>query len=59
MAIAQAGQQAGAIMAGIEPSPKVVDGKVLLNATLKYQSDSAQAEDVVKVLRTDLLDGLT
>lgn len=54
MTIAQAGQQAGDIMAAIAPEPKVVDGKVLINATLKYQSDSAQAEDVVKQLRTDL-----
>lgn len=35
-------------------APVVVDGKVLINATLKYQSDSAEAEEVVKQLRNDL-----
>lgn len=35
----------------VAPVPKVVDGKVLINATLKYQADSAQAEDVVSNLR--------
>jgi RND superfamily putative drug exporter len=35
------------------PVPKVVDGKVLINATLKYQADSVEAEDVVKQLRAE------
>lgn len=37
----------------VTPVPKVVDGKVLINATLKYQADSAQAEDVVRELRAE------
>ena len=43
--------------AGVTPmsmDPKVVDGQVLLNATLDYQADSAEAEAVVKELRTTL-----
>jgi len=36
------------------PEPKVVDGTVLINATLEYQSDSAEAEEVVQQLRTEL-----
>lgn len=36
------------------PEPKVVDGSVLINATLEYQSDSAEAEEVVQQLRTEL-----
>jgi RND superfamily putative drug exporter len=43
----------------VTPVPKVVDGKVLINATLEYQADSAQAEDVVKELRTEYKDAGT
>lgn len=40
---------------GVPPAPPVVvEGKVLINATLKYQSDSAEAEALVKQLRSDL-----
>ncbi|MEY2698241.1 MAG: hypothetical protein RL720_197 [Actinomycetota bacterium] len=39
----------------IAPIPQVVDGKVLINATLTYQADSAAAENVVKQMRTDLV----
>lgn len=38
----------------IDTIPLVVDGKVLVNATLEYQADSKQAEDVVVELREDL-----
>ena len=37
----------------VTPVPKVVDGHVLMNATLTYQADSAEAEGVVKKLRTE------
>ncbi len=37
----------------VTPVPKVVDGKVLINATLKSQADSADAENVVKNLRAE------
>ncbi|MEN9751455.1 MAG: hypothetical protein RLZZ600_502 [Actinomycetota bacterium] len=40
----------------VNPVPKVVDGKVLINATLEYQADSARAEEVVKELRTSFTD---
>jgi RND superfamily putative drug exporter len=40
----------------VAPVPKVVDGKVLIDATLKYQADSADAENVVKTLRTEFKD---
>lgn len=43
----------------VTPVPKVVDGKVLINATLEYQADSAQAEDVVKELRVEYADADT
>jgi RND superfamily putative drug exporter len=43
----------------VTPVPKVVDGKVLINATLEYQADSAQAEDVVKELRIEYTDADT
>lgn len=36
--------------------PKVIEGRVLLSATLTYQADSKEAEDVVAVLRTNLVD---
>lgn len=39
----------------IETIPQVVDGKVLINATLEYQADSAAAEEVVKGMRIDLI----
>ena len=39
----------------IKTIPQVVDGKVIINATLKYQADSAAAENVVKQMRTDLV----
>ena len=39
---------------GAQPPVKVIDGKVLINATLKYQSDSAEAEQVVTDMRTAL-----
>ena len=39
---------------GIETIPQVVEGKVLLNATFTYQADSAEAEALVKSMRTDL-----
>lgn len=38
------------------PQPKVVDGKVLIDATLAYQADSAEAENVVKELRSTFAD---
>jgi len=43
----------------VTPVPKVVDGKVLINATLEYQADSAQAEAVVRQLRTEYKDAGT
>ena len=36
---------------GVNPPPKVVDGLVLLDATLKYPSDSPQAQQTVRALR--------
>jgi RND superfamily putative drug exporter len=39
---------------GLETIPQVVEGKVLLNATFTYQADSAEAEALVKSMRTDL-----
>jgi len=39
---------------GLAPIPKVVDGKVLINATFSYQADSPEAEALVKKMRTDL-----
>jgi RND superfamily putative drug exporter len=52
---APAGGQAGPpVLPAIDPIPKVVDGQVLINATLTYQPDSPDAEKVVKELRTSL-----
>jgi len=52
---AMAGGQAGPpAVPEIDPIPKVVDGQVLINATLTYQPDSADAEKVVKDLRVSL-----
>ena len=45
------------VLAGIieqDSGDVVVDGTVLINATLEYQSDSAEAEEVVQQLRTEL-----
>jgi RND superfamily putative drug exporter len=39
---------------GIETIPQVVDGKVLINATFSFQADSAEAEALVKEMRSDL-----
>ncbi len=46
----------GAASASVAPGvpPKVVDGKVLVQATLKVQADSPDATKVVKHLRTEL-----
>jgi RND superfamily putative drug exporter len=44
------------VLPAIDPIPKVVDGQVLINATLTYQPDSPDAEKVVKELRTSLAD---
>jgi RND superfamily putative drug exporter len=42
------------VVPALDPIPKVVDGLVLINATLTFQPDSADAEKVVKELRTSL-----
>jgi RND superfamily putative drug exporter len=42
------------VVPALDPIPKVVDGVVLINATLTFQPDSADAEKVVKELRTSL-----
>ena len=42
------------VVPALNPIPKVVDGLVLINATLTFQPDSADAEKVVKELRTSL-----
>ena len=42
------------VVPAMDPIPKVVDGLVLINATLTFQPDSADAEKVVKELRTSL-----
>ena len=39
----------------VAADPKVVEGRVLLNATLTYQADSKDAENVVAALRTNLV----
>jgi RND superfamily putative drug exporter len=39
---------------GLKTIPKVVDGKVLINATFSYQADSPEAESLVKQMRVDL-----
>ncbi len=39
---------------GLKTIPKVVDGKVLINATFSYQADSPEAEDLVQQMRIDL-----
>jgi RND superfamily putative drug exporter len=39
---------------GLKTIPKVVDGKVLINATFTYQADSVEAEDLVQQMRIDL-----
>ena len=39
---------------GLKTIPKVVDGKVLINATFSYQADSPEAEALVKQMRIDL-----
>jgi putative drug exporter of the RND superfamily len=46
----------GGASASVAPGvpPKVVDGKVLVQATLKVQADSPEATKVVKHLRTEL-----
>lgn len=43
----------------VTPVAKVVDGHVLINATLAYQADSAEAEGVVRTLRTEFADANT
>jgi RND superfamily putative drug exporter len=48
------GQAGPPVLPAIDPIPKVVDGQVLINATLTYQPDSPDAEKVVKELRTSL-----
>ena len=50
-----AGAPSAFVMPQIDTIPQVVDGKVIINATLKYQADSAAAENVVKQMRTDLV----
>ena len=42
------------VVPAMDSIPKVVDGLVLINATLTFQPDSADAEKVVKELRTSL-----
>lgn len=49
------GDAAAFTLPEIETIPQVVDGKVIINATLTYQADSAQAEQVVKNMRVDLV----
>jgi len=39
---------------GLKTIPKVVDGKVLINATFSYQADSPEAEALVEQMRVDL-----
>lgn len=39
---------------GVSGDPKIVEGRVLINATLTYQADSKEAEAVVADLRTQL-----
>lgn len=39
---------------GAPSMPSVREGKVLINATLKYAADSLEAEDAVKLLREDV-----
>ncbi len=40
---------------GLSTIPKVVDGKVLIQATFSYQADSPEAEALVKTMRADLV----
>lgn len=43
------------VLPDIATIPQVVEGRVLINANLKYQADSSDAEKVVKNMRVDLL----
>ncbi|MDH6531867.1 RND superfamily putative drug exporter [Aurantimicrobium minutum] len=52
---AMAGDAAAFELPEIDTIAQVVDGKVLINATLEYQADSSAAEDVVKGMRIDLI----
>jgi RND superfamily putative drug exporter len=52
---AMTGDAAAFELPDIDTIPQVVDGKVLLNATLEYQADSSAAEEVVKGMRIDLI----
>ena len=45
----------GASVITVAADPKIVEGRVLINATLKYQADSKDAENVVVALRNDLV----
>lgn len=45
---------AGNVRPGTKAEPIVKDGRVLIDAVLSYQADSAKAEAVVKTLRSEL-----
>ncbi|SDB90126.1 putative drug exporter of the RND superfamily [Raineyella antarctica] len=51
---APAGVTPGRPATGPAPAPKVVEGQVLVQATLTYAADSAEAESTVRALRDEL-----